>query len=185
MEHTEGWPAGLYLAALSSRSNGGTVGGVGAFRGDDRFVSDYLRSELLSRLPRDELRFLRRTAVLDRLSGPLCDAELESTGSAAALESLERSNLFVVPLDRNRRWYRYHHLFQELLRSELTRTEQDLVPSLLSRAASWCEANGQPESAIGYAQAGGDVDRAASLFLGSALAVYHSGRVATVEKWLR
>ena len=100
------------------------------------------------------------------------------------LESLARSNLFLVPLDRTGEWYRYHHLFRELLRSELERLEPDLVPQLLARAADWCEANGQPETAIGYAQAAGDVDRVAELFVRCALAVYYSGRAATVERWL-
>ena len=156
-EHTEGWTAGLYLAAISAKASGAGVEGATGFRGDDHFLADYLRSELLSQLPRDELRFLTRTAVLERMAGPLCDAVLESSDSAAELAALERSNLFVVALDRNEQWYRYHHLFQELLRSELERGEPELVPQLLSRASHWCEANGQPETAIRYAQAAGDV----------------------------
>ena len=183
-EHTEGWSAGLYLAALSAKAGGTGVKGVTAFRGDDRFVADYLVSELLSRLPRDELRFLTRTAVLEPMSGPLCDAVLGGSGSAAILDSLARSNLFLVPLDRTGEWYRYHHLFRELLRSELDRVEPDLVPRLLARAADWCEANGQPETAIGYAQAAGDVNRAAWLTVANGPAVYQSGRVATAERWL-
>ena len=183
-EHTEGWSAGLYLAALSAKASGPGIKGVTAFRGDDRFLADYLRSELLSRLPPDELRFLTRTSVLERMSGPLCDAVLESSGSAAALESLERSNLFMVPLDRTGEWYRYHHLFQELLRAELGRVEPDLLPRLLARAADWCEANGQPEAAIGYAQAADDVNRTARLFVRNYLDTYNSGRAATVERWL-
>ena len=183
-EHTEGWSAGLYLAALSAKAGGTGIKGLTAFRGDDRFVADYLVSELLSRLPREELRFLTRTAILESMSGPLCDAVLEEGGSAAMLESLAGSNLFLVPLDRSREWYRYHHLFQELLRSELERVEPDLVPRLLSRAADWCEANGQPETAIGYAQAAGDVNRAAWLTVGNGPRVYQSGRVATAERWL-
>ena len=118
------------------------------------------------------------------MSGPLCDAVLEESGSAAMLESLARSNLFLVPLDRTREWYRYHHLFQELLRSELERVEPDLVPRLLARAADWCEANGQPETAIGYAQEAGDVDRVAWLVERCGPRVYQSGRVATAERWL-
>ena len=152
-EHTEGWTAGLYLAAISAKASGAGVEGAAGFRGDDHFLADYLRSELLSQLPRDELRFLTRTAVLERMAGPLCDAVLESSDSAAALAALARSNLFVVALDRNEQWYRYHHLFQELLRAELERGEPELVPQLLTRASQWCEANGQPEAAIRYAQA--------------------------------
>ena len=183
-EHTEGWSAGLYLAALSAKASGPGIKGVTAFRGDDRFLAEYLRSELLSHLPPDELRFLTRTSVLERMSGPLCDAMLDSSGSAAALESLERSNLFLVPLDRTGEWYRYHHLFQELLRAELGRVEPDLLPLLLARAADWCEANGQPEAAIGYAQVAGDVNRTAGLLVRNYLDTYNSGRAATVERWL-
>ncbi len=183
-EQTEGWSAGLYLAALSAKASGGGIKGVTALKGDDRFVIDYLRSELLSRLPRDELRFLTRTAVLERMSGPLCDVVLEQSGSAKILESLARSNMFLVPLDRTGEWYRYHHLFRELLRAELERVEPDLVPRLLARATDWCEANGQPETAIGYAEAAEDVSRTASLLLRNYLDTYNSGRAATVERWL-
>ena len=183
-EHTEGWSAGLYLAALSANASGTRTKGVTAFRGDDRFVADYLLSELLSRLPPDELRFLTRTAVLEPMSGPLCDAVLDESGSIAILESLARSNLFLVPLDRTGGWYRYHHLFRELLGSELERVEPGVVPRLLARAADWCEANGQPETAIGYAQAAGDVERTARLVVRTTLPAYQSGRVATVERWL-
>ena len=118
------------------------------------------------------------------MSGPLCDAVLESSGSAAILESLERSNHFLVPLDRDRHWYRYHHLFQELLRAELEQAEPELVPRLLARARDWCAANGELEAAFGYAQEAGDVDRAAKLFEKCGPLVYQSGRIATTERWL-
>jgi LuxR family transcriptional regulator, maltose regulon positive regulatory protein len=183
-EHAEGWPAGLYLAALSVRARGAMARSGATFAGSDRLVADYLRSELLAHLSQDEVRFLTRTAVLERMSGPLCDAVLESNGSAAILESLERSNLFLVPLDRDRQWYRYHHLFQELLRAELEQAEPDLVPRLLGHAGEWCVANGQPEAAIEYAQEAGDVDRAARLFEQCGPLVYQSGRIATTERWL-
>ena len=181
-EHTEGWCAGLYLAALSAKRNGAT--GAIRVRGDDRFVAEYLRSEVLSRLPHDELRFLTRTAVLERMSGSLCDAVLDSSGSAAELESLARSSLFVVPLDSNGHWYRYHHLFRELLRAELERAEPDLVPRLLARAVAWSAANGQTEAAIGYAQEVGDVDQVSRLVEQCVLPAYESGRFAAVERWL-
>ena len=184
-EQTEGWPAGLYLAALSIRARGPKANAAAPFSGSDRFVSDYLRSELLAHLPADDLRFLTRTAVLERMSGPLCDEVLQTSGSAQVLESFARSNLLVVPLDANGEWYRYHHLFQEMLHSELQRIEPDLVPHLLARAADWCEANGQPETAIGYAQQAGDVDRVSQLVERCALSVYLSGRVATSDRWLR
>ena len=183
-EHTEGWPAGLYLAALSAKRNGAGATGAIRFRGDDRVVAEYLRSEVLSRLPRDELRFLTGTAVLERMSGSLCDAVLDSSGSAVELESLARSNLFVVPLDGNGHWYRYHHLFRELLRAELERAEPDLAPRLLARAVDWSAANGQPEAAIGYAQAAGDVDQVSRLVEQCVLPAYKRGRFAAVERWL-
>ena len=181
---TEGWSAGLYLAALSIRARGSTRGIAAGFSGSNLLVSDYLRSALLGGLSADEFRFLTRTSVLDRLSGPVCDAVLEQDGSARTLQSLARSNLFLVPLDSDGERYRYHHLFQELLRSELVRAEPDLVPGLLKRAADWCEVHGNPERSIGYAQQGGDVDRVARLVEGCAMPAHQSGRVTTVEAWL-
>jgi ATP/maltotriose-dependent transcriptional regulator MalT len=157
----EGWPVALYLAALAHKAGGrrGTAGF--AFTGDDRFLADYLHAELLAHLPTERVAFLTRTAVLDHLSGPLCDAILETSGSAAVLASLERSNLLVVPLDRQRDWYRYHPLFRELLRGELERHEPELVGELTRRAAHWCQHHGLPEAAIGYAMDAGDTDLAA------------------------
>ena len=122
---TEGWPAGLYLAALSMQAGAKGIEGATGFDGDDRFVSDYLHSELLSRLPVAEAQFLKYTSVLERMSGDLCDAVLETTGSAHMLATLERTNRFLVPLDRHGEWYRYHHLFGQLLRNELERSEPD------------------------------------------------------------
>jgi LuxR family maltose regulon positive regulatory protein len=183
-EHAEGWPAGLYLAALSIRARGASSVGASLFAGSDRLVVDYLRSELLAHLSPDEARFLSHTAVLEQMSGALCDAVLESSGSAAMLESLERSNHFLVPLDRERQWFRYHHLFQELLRAELEHAEPELVPRLLRHACEWCAANGQLEAAFGYAQEAEDADRAAKLFEMCGPLVYQSGRIATTERWL-
>jgi LuxR family transcriptional regulator, maltose regulon positive regulatory protein len=185
LEHTEGWPAGLYLAALATRGGDGTrLKDTTAFRGNDRFVADYLRAELFPGLPAGELRFLTRTAVLERMCGPLCDAVLESQGSEKILDSLERSNLFVVALDRTGCWYRYHHLFQELLQAELARAEPELTAALLSRAATWCEENGEPEAAVGYAQEAGDVERVAALVTAHGQSAYQRGHAVTVERWL-
>jgi LuxR family transcriptional regulator, maltose regulon positive regulatory protein len=180
---TEGWPVGLYLAALAHKAGGPRRQAWAGFTGDDRFVADYLWSELLGQLPPERVAFLTRTAVLERMSGPLCDAVLETTGSAQVLAALEDSNLLLVPLDRQRRWYRYHHLFGELLLAELERREPDLVPVLHARAASWCEANGQPETAIDHAQAAGDADRVARLVWQLALPTYGAGRVDTARRW--
>ena len=178
---TEGWPVALYLAALSIKAQP-AGNGVG-LSGRERFLVDYLQSALLSCLSPTEVQFLTRTAVLDRLSGPLCDAVLGTTGSAEMLEALERSNLLVVPLDRQRDWYRYHPLFRELLRGELERHEPELVGELTLRAARWCQRHGLVEDAIGYAMDGGDADLVAQGVEQAVISVYRSGRLATVQRW--
>jgi LuxR family maltose regulon positive regulatory protein len=183
IDRTEGWAAGLYLAAVSFQDAGARFDAE-VFAGDDRFVADYFRSEYLAHMRPTEVRFLTRTSTLDRMSGPLCDSVLDGKGSARKLETLEKSNLFVVPLDRHRGWYRYHRLFRDLLQAELEHREPDLVPALNRRAASWYEANGSPEEAISYASAAGDTDTVARLVGTHALPAYHSGRIVTVESWL-
>ena len=180
---TEGWPVALYLAALSIKAQQPGNGAGNGLSGRDRFLVDYLQSVLLSRLSPAEVQFLTRTSVLDRLSGPLCDAVLGTSGSAAVLASLERSNLLVVPLDRQREWYRYHQLFQELLRGQLERSEPELVRELTLRAAHWCQRHGLAEAAIGYAMDAGDADLVARGVEQEAIGVYRSGRLATVQRW--
>jgi LuxR family transcriptional regulator, maltose regulon positive regulatory protein len=180
---TEGWPAALYLAALSIKTQHPRNAAGLEFSGRERFLVDYLQSALLAGLSPTEVQFLTRTAVLDRLSGPLCDAVLDTTGSAAVLGSLERSNLLVVPLDRQREWYRYHQLFRELLRGELERHEPELVGELTLRAAHWCQQHGLAEAAIGYAMDAGDADLVARGVEQAAIGVYRSGRLATVQRW--
>jgi LuxR family maltose regulon positive regulatory protein len=160
---TEGWPVGLYLAALYLRQ-GAPFGRVAAsFGGDDHFVSEYLKSEFLSRISASQRAFLTRTAVLERMRGPLCDAVLEGSGSAAGLADLARSNLLLVPLDRRGKWYRYHHLFRDMLLVELDRLEPDLIPVLRRRAAAWCVRSDLPEQALEYSIAAGDVETVAGL----------------------
>jgi LuxR family transcriptional regulator, maltose regulon positive regulatory protein len=186
-EQTEGWPAGLYLAALSMRAGApspASTASTAGFSGDDRFVSEYFRFELLSRLPAAEAQFLKYTSVLDRLSGGLCDAVLETTRSAHTLEALERRNCFVVPLDRQGEWYRYHHLFGQLLRTELERSEPDILPELNRRAMAWCIANDLPEAAIVYGHAAGETDAVAGLIDALVLPLYYDGRMETAEEWL-
>ena len=184
VQRTEGWPTGLYIAALAIRA-GTRQSEVGfTFTGDDRYMGDYLRSELLDRVSGSEVSFLTRTAVLDRMCGSLCDAILGATASGRVLEEMESRNLLVVPLDRRREWYRYHHLFRELLQAELRRREPDLVRDLHSRAAEWYEANAMPEAAIEHAQAAGDHDRVARLVLELAQPVWAGGRVQTVLRWM-
>jgi LuxR family maltose regulon positive regulatory protein len=183
-EETEGWPAGLYLAALSMRAGAASQVDVKGFNGDDRFVSEYFRLEVMARLPTAETRFLKYTSVLDRMCGGLCDAVLQTKESARMLETLARTNGFVVPLDRRGEWYRYHHLFAQLLRSELARSEPDAVPALNRRAMTWCIANDLEETAIVYAHGAGDTDAVAGLLDTLALPVYYDGRIETVDEWL-
>ena len=184
VNRTEGWPAGLYLATLAIRA-GSQQRRIGiTFTGDDRFMADYLRAELLDRVSDDEAAFLTRTSVLDAMSGPLCDAVLETSGSAAVLDRLEARNLLVVPLDRQRVWYRYHQLFRELLASELARREPGCADRLHRNAARWCVENGMPETAMIHAQAAHDGDEVARLILELAQPVWASGRVDTVVGWM-
>ncbi|MGA9833240.1 MAG: LuxR C-terminal-related transcriptional regulator [Trebonia sp.] len=184
LQRTEGWPAGLYIAALAIKS-GSRNSDVGfTFTGDDVYMGDYLRSELLDRTSGAEASFLIRTSVLDRMCGSLCDAILEETGSTAVLEQMEARNLLVIPLDRHREWYRYHHLLRDLMRAELRRREPDLIQDLNFRAAAWFEANAMPEAAIDHAQAAGDYDRVARLILELQQPVWASGRVETVLRWM-
>ena len=184
-KRTEGWPAGLYLAALYLREGGPFAGVVVSFGGDDWLVSEYLESEFLSRISRRQRVFLTRTAVLERMGGPLCDAVLETGGSAAVLEELAGSNLLLVPLDRRGEWYRYHHLFRDMLLAELHRLEPDLMPVLRRRAAVWCLDNGTHEEALEYYMAAGDVDGAARLAGQLTVPAYRRGRVTTIQRWYR
>jgi LuxR family maltose regulon positive regulatory protein len=182
VERTEGWPAGLYLAALALGSGLRAPGFT--FTGDDRFVDDYLHSELLDHLTSAEVRFLARTSILDRMCGPLCDALVGGTSSVRMLRRLEKHNLMVVPLDRRREWYRYHHLFQELLQAELRRTSPSVVQELHGLAATWYEDNGFPEEAIDHAAAAGHMDGVARIVLDVMQPVWAEGRVETVRSWL-
>ena len=160
---TEGWPAGLYLAALYLKEGGPLASAAAAFGGRDRLVSEYMESEFLSRISRRQRVFLTRAAVLERVCGPLCEAVLELPGSAATLMQLAQSNLLLVPLDRRGEWYRYHHLFRDMLLAELERQEPGLIPVLRRRAAGWCVRNGRPEEALEYSMAARDVETAAGL----------------------
>ena len=182
---TEGWPVGLYLAALShqQQQRSGVVPPI-RFSGEDRFIVDYVRSEVLKPLSRERQRFLTRTSILERLSGPLCDAILQRSGSARTLESIERGNLLVVPLDRDRQWYRYQLLFREALTAELHRREPDMVPELFRRAADWFESIGLLEEAMKHAHAGGDLKRTGELLQRQLLSAYRGGRIATMRAWL-
>jgi LuxR family transcriptional regulator, maltose regulon positive regulatory protein len=181
---TEGWPAGLYLAALYLREGGPLASAAVSFGGGDRLVSEYVESEFLARISRRRRLFLTRTAVLERMCGPLCDAVLELSGSATVLADLDQSNLLLVPLDRSGEWYRYHHLFRDMLRAELRRVEPELMPVLQRRAAQWYERNQAPGEALEYRMKAGDVDDTARLATALAFATYQRGRAATAERWL-
>jgi LuxR family transcriptional regulator, maltose regulon positive regulatory protein len=189
IERTEGWAGALYLASLSlqrpgtgrSRAVSGSHDVSGA---DERYLADYFHSEYLGALPPERLRFLRRTSVLEKMSGALCDATLDWNQSFDELEALKRSNLFLVTLDEDGIWYRYHHLFRDLLRRELSETEPELAKKLGGRAADWLEQHGDAEAALEHALDVGDMDRAARIFAEIALPTYCGGRAATVELWL-
>jgi LuxR family transcriptional regulator, maltose regulon positive regulatory protein len=182
---TEGWPTGLYLAALYLRERGPSADTAVSFGGDDRLVSEYIESEFLARISARQRVFLTRTSVLERLCGPLCEAVLEMGGSAGILADLAGSNLLLVPLDRRGQWYRYHHLFRDMLAAELHRLEPGLMPVLRRRAASWCLDNGMPEEALEYSMAAGDVEGAARLVGQLLVPAYRQGRVATIQRWFR
>jgi hypothetical protein len=143
-QRTEGWPVALYLAALCLREGSSFERTAVSFGGDNRLVSDYVESEFFARISRRQRAFLTRTAVLERMCGPLCDAVLGLRESAVTLAGLARSNLLLVPLDRRGEWYRYHHLFRDMLLAELRQREPDLIPVLYRRAAQWCEDHQAP-----------------------------------------
>ena len=181
---TEGWAAGLYLAALSLRGRANAAEFIRSFAGDDRQIVDYLSTEVLARQPDDVREFLVRTSVLRRLNGPLCDAVTGSEGSARMLERMERWNLFLVPLDSRRAWYRYHLLFAGLLRHELRLTEPELVSELHRRAAAWYRDEGIVPEAIHHATAGEDVEGARELISAHWNEFFNRGRHETVSAWL-
>ncbi len=181
---TEGWAAGLYLAGLSLRGRDDAAAFIEDFAGDDRMVVDYLAAEVLEGQPPERREFLMRTSVLARLSGPLCDAVAGTRGSAAVLAELERSNLFLVPLDSRREWFRYHHLFGELLRHELVVSAPGEIAGLHRRAADWHEAAGDVDEAIHHCAAAGDLDRAADLIAAHWPELERSGWTATTQRWL-
>ncbi len=176
---TEGWPAGLYLAALYLKEGGPVETAAVSFGGDDRLVSQYMESEFLARISARHRAFLTRTAVLERMCGSLCEAVLAEPGSAAVLAELAGSNL----LHRRGVWYRYHHLFRDMLLADLERLEPGLMPVLRRRAAAWCLDNARPEEALEYSIAADDVDTAARLVGRLALPAFRRARVATLRRW--
>ena len=181
---TEGWIAALQLAALSLQGREDAAAFIAGFAGDDRYVVDYLVEEVLARQPDDVRRFLLQTSILDRLSGPLCDAVTGGADGKAVLDLLDRSNLFVVPLDDSRQWYRYHHLFADVLRTHLPEEQPDEVAGLHRRASQWYDAEGEIEAAVRHALAAGDVEAAADLIEGAVLGFLRDRREATARRWI-
>ena len=181
---TEGWIAALQLAALSMQGRDDIGGFIAGFAGDDRYVVDYLAEEVLQRQSDRVQTFLLQTSILGRLSGPLCDAVTGQGGGKAMLEALERGNLFLVPLDDRRRWYRYHHLFADVLQTRLLDEQPGQVPDLHRRASAWYEQNGERSVAIGHALAAGDFGRAADLTELAIPAMRRTRQEAAVRGWL-
>lgn len=181
-ERTEGWPVGLYLAAVIANQSDGQAP---AISGDDPYVADYLYREALAQQSEDLQRFVRRTAVLDQLCGPLCDAVLGSSGAGGELRRMEATSLFVISLDRRREWYRYHDLFREFLLGELRRTEPGIIETLHQRAADWYEANGSPSLAVEHLLHTTDWERSVQLVTKLTLPTYQAGQLATVQRWCR
>ncbi len=182
VEATEGWPVALYLAARSARARDAS-GQVLARGVPGRSVVEYIHAELLTSLDAETVQFLTRSAILDRMSGRSCDDVLQTFGSGKRLEEHAQDNLLVVPLDEHGTWYRYHHLFRELLLDELERCEPELVSELQVRAAQWHEAHGSLDDAVEYAMAAADVDRAAAIVANRAPRLYQEGRSGTLQRW--
>jgi ATP/maltotriose-dependent transcriptional regulator MalT len=181
---TEGWIAALQLAGLSMQGRDDIAGFIAGFAGDNRYIVDYLVEEVLQLQPESVRSFLQQTSILDRLSGPLCDAVTGHDSGKAMLETLERGNLFVVPLDDRRRWYRYHHLFADVLRARLLDEQPDRMPELHRRASAWYERNGEPSEAIRHALAAVDFPRAAHLIEVAMPEMRRNRQEATLLSWL-
>jgi LuxR family maltose regulon positive regulatory protein len=183
-ERTEGWAAGLYLAALSLRGQADQRSFIADFAGDDRHIVDYLGAEVLRGQPGGMREFMLRTSVLDKLSGALCDAVTGASNSAQTLKQIERANLFLVPLDAKREWYRYHHLFRDLLAHELRHSAPEVVPELHRRASAWHRDAEAIPDAIHHALAANDFGTAGELIAEHWNASFNQGRLATVSAWL-
>jgi len=181
---TEGWIAALQLAGLSMQGRDDIAGFVAGFAGDDRYIVDYLVEEVLHRQSERVRAFLLDTSILDRLTGPLCDVVTGQDGGKAMLEALDRANLFLVPLDDRRRWYRYHQLFADVLRARLQDEQPDRVPELHRRASDWYEQSGDRSEAIRHAMAGEDFERAADLIELAIPAMSQGRQEATLRRWL-
>ena len=180
---TEGWAVGLQLAGLSMQKQADLKSFIADFSGSNRHILDYLTDEVIQQQPEDIRTFLLQTSIIDRLSGPLCDTLTGRIDSAKILAHLEAANLFVIPLDEERRWYRYHHLFSDLLRSKLARTQSEWIPELHRRASRWHEENGDIQAAVDHALQASDLTQAAHLIEHHTLPKLYQGEVARVVGW--
>jgi LuxR family maltose regulon positive regulatory protein len=181
---TEGWIAGLQMAALAMRDHADVPGFIAAFTGSNRHVVDYLAEEVLGRQPEELRTFLLRTSILDRMCPPLCNVVTAHTDGQTALERLEHANLFVIPLDDDRQWYRYHHLFADVLRQRLHQEHVDLVPALHRSASGWFEEEGLVTEAIRHALAAQDWERSVRLIESSGMAIVLGKQVKTMLGWI-
>ncbi len=181
---TEGWVAALQLAALSMQGRVDVAGFIAGFAGDDRYIVDYLVEEVLARQSEHVRSFLLQTSVLDRLTGDLCDTVTGQRGGNSMLEALDRANLFVVPLDDNRRWYRYHHLFADVLQTHLRDERPDHVAALHDRASHWYDHAGEPAAAVRHAIAAGDTARVADLVELAIPALQRARQEAIIRGWI-
>jgi LuxR family maltose regulon positive regulatory protein len=182
---TEGWIAGLQLAALSMQGQHNVAGFIQTFAGNHRYIADYLVDEVLGRQPEDVRSFLLQTSILEQLTGPLCNAVTGQEGGGARLEALERGNFFVVPLDERRQWYRYHHLFAQVLHAHLLEEQADRVSALHRNASAWYERHGAVADAIRHALSGQDFARAADLVERAVPMMRRSRQEAALLRWLR
>jgi LuxR family maltose regulon positive regulatory protein len=181
---TEGWPVGVYLATLSLLGRADPDQLVRQLSGDNRFIGDYLTEEVLDRHTGRMREFISSVSILDRFSASLCDVVTATTSSAAVLRELERANMFLVPLDEQRHWYRFHHLFAAVARRTLEQEHPDRLPALHSRAAQWFRDNGHVDEAIKHMMAAGDKGGASLLVQANWLQYVSAGRGATVLGWL-
>jgi ATP/maltotriose-dependent transcriptional regulator MalT len=183
---TEGWAAGIQMAGISLMGRNDASQFVQIFSGSNRYILDYLTDEILNRQPGDVQTFLLQTSILEQFSASLCDAVVGGSGNARALlEQLETANLFLVPLDQERRWYRYHHLFAEILRLKLAQNSPEVISVLQKRAAGWFETNGMLEEAVFYLHAAKDDHDLARLIEQNVLSLIKKGNSADLRKWIR
>jgi len=183
-ERTEGWIAGLQIAALSMQGRDDISGFIQAFSGSHRHILGYLADEVIDQRPKGTLHFLLQTSILDRLCGPLCDAVTGNSDGQEILENLEHANMFITPLDDEGKWYRYHHLFGEVLRARLQQNQPNLLPDLHSRASQWFQEHRYIPEAVIHALAAEDFNQASNLIEQTSRTMWQRGEVRTLQNWL-